>query len=150
MGYGWDRIENVLWRVYHGELDGYAPAQIVLMIGTNNLQLNTDAEISDGLAFLVRAIQNRQPSVDIVLIGILPRRQLEERVAALNQRIAQVAGELNATFIQPGTVFLQSDGKINESLFGDGLHPNAEGYRQLAAKLVPYLKAVEPVAKGKK
>ncbi len=150
MGYGWDRIENVLWRVYHGELDGYAPAQIMLMIGTNNLQLNTDAEISDGLAFLVRAIQARQPNAEILLIGILPRRQLEGRVAALNQRIAQVAGELNATFIQPGTIFLQPDGKINELLFGDGLHPNAEGYRRLAATLVPYLKAAEPVVKGKR
>jgi lysophospholipase L1-like esterase len=150
MGYGWDRIENVLWRVYHGELDGYAPAQIMLMIGTNNLQLNTDAEISDGLAFLIRAIQARQPNADILLIGILPRQQLEGRVAALNHRIAQVAGELNATFIQPGTMFLQPDSKINESLFGDGLHPNAEGYRQLATKLVPYLKATEPVIKGKK
>lgn len=150
VGYGWDRIENVLWRVYHGELDGYAPAQIMLMIGTNNLPLNTDAEISDGLAFLIRAIQARQRNADILLIGILPRRQLEARVAALNQRVAQVAGELNATFIQPGSIFLQPDGKINESLFSDGLHPNAEGYRQLWAKLKPYLKAAEPVAKGKK
>ena len=150
MGFGWDRIENVLWRVYHGELDGYSAAQVVLMIGTNNLQLNTDAEISDGLAFLVRAIQARQPKTNILLIGILPRRQLEGRVSALNQRIAQIAGELNATFIQPGTAFLQPDGKINESLFSDGLHPNAEGYRLLASQLVPYLKAAGPVIKGRK
>lgn len=150
MGFGWDRIENVLWRVYHGELDGYSPVQIVLMIGTNNLQFNSDAEISDGLGFLVRAIQTQQPDADILLIGILPRRQMEARVATLNQRIAQVAGELNATFIQPGTVFLQPDGKIDESFFSDGLHPNAEGYRQLATKLMPYLKAVEPGTKRKK
>ncbi|MVM36157.1 acetylhydrolase [Spirosoma sp. HMF4905] len=150
MGYGWDRIENVLWRTYHGELDGYSPAQIVLMIGTNNLQSNSDTEISDGLGFLVRAMQARQPNAAILMIGILPRRQMETRIAALNQRIAQVAGEVNATFIQPGTVFLKADGKIDEAFFSDGLHPNAEGYRQFAAKLLPYLKAPEPAPKARK
>ncbi|MBD2700737.1 SGNH/GDSL hydrolase family protein [Spirosoma sp. BT702] len=150
LGYGWDRIENVLWRVYHGELDGYQAIQIALMIGTNNLQLNSDAEISNGLSFLVRAIQTRQPNADILLIGILPRRNEEARIAQLNQRIAQAAGELNVTFIQPGTVFLKSDGKIDESMFSDGLHPNAEGYRQLLTKLQPYLKPVEADSKRKK
>ena len=33
LGFGWDRIENVLWRVYNGELDNIAPSQIVIMIG---------------------------------------------------------------------------------------------------------------------
>ncbi|GAB3693253.1 SGNH/GDSL hydrolase family protein [Spirosoma flavus] len=152
LGYGWDRIENVLWRVYHGELDGYQAAQIALMIGTNNLQLNSDAEISNGLSFLVRAMQARQPNADMLLIGILPRRNEEARIAGLNQRIAQAAGELNVTFIQPGTVFLKPDGKIDESMFSDGLHPNAEGYRQLLTKLQPYLKPlpVEPAPKRKK
>ncbi|GAB3993341.1 SGNH/GDSL hydrolase family protein [Spirosoma daeguense] len=150
LGYGWDRIENVLWRVYHGELDGYQASQIAIMIGTNNLQLNSDNEISNGLSFLVRAIQTRQPNADILLIGILPRRNEEVRIAGLNQRIAQAAGELNVTFIQPGTVFLKPDGKIDEAMFSDGLHPNAEGYRQLLTKLQPHLKPVEPAPKRKK
>jgi lysophospholipase L1-like esterase len=140
MGFGWDRIENVLWRVYHGELDGYAPEQIVLMIGTNNLHLNSDAEIVAGLKLLVQAIRTRQPGTQILLIGILPRRNEEKRLTALNEEIARAAGDLNVTFAQPGTVFLQPDGKINESLFTDGLHPNEQGYRLLASKLKVYLK----------
>ncbi len=39
--YGWDRIENVLWRVHHGELDGFEAERVMVMIGTNNLHLNT-------------------------------------------------------------------------------------------------------------
>lgn len=149
MGYGWDRIENVLWRVYHGELDGYSASQVVLMIGTNNLQWNTNAEIVAGLTFLVQAIKARQPTAEILLIGILPRRDQEPRVAALNEMIAQATGDMNATFIQAGPVFLKPDGKVDESLFSDGLHPNAEGYRRLAAKLQPYLKPVEQPLKRK-
>lgn len=150
MGYGWDRIENVLWRVYHGELDGYTPAQIVVMIGTNNLQFNSDNEISEGLSFLVRAMQTRQPKAEILLIGILPRRQMEPRIATLNQQLTQVANKLNVRFIQPGTVFLKPDGSIDETLFSDGLHPNAEGYRQFVTKLQPYLKKAATTTKGKK
>ncbi|GAB3801033.1 SGNH/GDSL hydrolase family protein [Spirosoma humi] len=140
MGYGWDRVENVLWRVYHGELDGYQADQVVLMIGTNNIQLNTDAEIVAGLKFLIQAIKSRQPTAEVLMVGILPRRDGEARVAALNEAIAQMTTEANAAFIQPGFVFLQPNGKVDESLFSDGLHPNAEGYRRLAGALKPYLK----------
>ena len=34
--YGWDRIENVLWRVYHGELDGFDAEKILVMIFYKN------------------------------------------------------------------------------------------------------------------
>lgn len=153
LGYGWDRIENVLWRVYHGELDGYKAEQVVLMIGTNNLQLNSNAEITAGLKILIEAVKVRQPGAEILVIGILPRRNEEQRLALLNDGLAQMAGEANVKFAQPGTVFLKPDGKIDETLFGDGLHPNAEGYRRLAEKLQPYLKKAPepaPVSKRKK
>ncbi|MGA0560139.1 SGNH/GDSL hydrolase family protein [Larkinella sp. VNQ87] len=150
LGYGWDRIENVLWRVYHGELDGYQAEQVVVMIGTNNLQWNTNAEIAAGLKFLIQTIKVRQPTAEVLLIGILPRRNEEKRLTALNDELAQVAGELNVRFAQPGTVFLKPDGRIDESLFSDGLHPNAEGYRRFAAQLRPYLKSPEPVQKNRK
>ena len=52
LGYGFDRIENVLWRVYHGELDGYKAEEVVLMIGTNNIGINNDNEIVEGIRFL--------------------------------------------------------------------------------------------------
>ena len=42
LGYGYDRIENALWRIYHDELDGYEAKKVVLMIGTNNMGSSTD------------------------------------------------------------------------------------------------------------
>ncbi len=65
MGFGWDRIENVLWRIYHGELDSISPKQIVLMIGTNNLGLNTNEEIATGLQFLIKQIRAKQPNASL-------------------------------------------------------------------------------------
>jgi lysophospholipase L1-like esterase len=150
LGYGWDRIENVLWRVYHGELDGYAANQVIVMIGTNNLEFNSNAEIVEGLKWLVQAIRVRQSKAAILLLGILPRRQQEQRIAQLNDGIAQASGELNVSYLDAGGVFLNSEGKIDESLFSDGLHPNAEGYRKLASTLQPYLSPGKQSLQSKK
>jgi lysophospholipase L1-like esterase len=131
MGFGWDRIENVLWRVYHGELDSISPKHIILMIGTNNLGFNNDEEIIQGLQFLIKAIQAKQPDAQILLLGILPRRNTEQRVAGFNARLASVKFNAKIHYADAGKLFLKQDKKIDESLFSDGLHPNEEGYGKL-------------------
>lgn len=140
LGFGWDRIENVIWRVHHGELDGYQAEKIFLMIGTNNFHLNTDHEIVEGWKHLIQAIQSRQPSATLYLTGIYPRRNQEERVKTLNIELAKLAGDFNAVYFDPGKVLLGADGKIVESNFSDGLHPNEIGYAKLAEVYLPYTK----------
>ncbi|AEV99794.1 acetylhydrolase [Niastella koreensis] len=138
--FGWDRIENILWRVYHDELDGFNAAQIWVMAGTNNLTINSDVEIAEGLRQLITAIKVRQPKAAIVLSGILPRRAMEKRIVILNIRIAALARRLHVQYVNPGLALLNRQHKIEESLFGDGLHPNAVGYDKLAVAIQPYLK----------
>lgn len=134
-GFGWDRIENVLWRVYHDELDGFDAKQVVLLIGTNNLQFNTDAEITDGLKFLIGAIRKRQPGASVLVLGILPRRGQEVRLKGLNEQLKTMTAGAGATFSDPGKSLLKSDQTIDESLFTDGLHPNGKGYSRIAKEL---------------
>jgi len=139
LGFGWDKIENVLWRVYHEELDGFDVRSVVVMIGTNNLGDNSDEEIIAGLKNLVEQIKIRQPKASVFLSGILPRRQMEQRIVSLNKGIAKLSVLLHVQYINPGTVLLNSKGRIDESLFEDGLHPNAAGYEKLGAELVKHL-----------
>lgn len=141
LGFGWDRIENVLWRVHHGELDGYQAKKIVLTIGTNNLSIhNSDEEIIEGLKHLLKAIQIKQPtSATLLLSGIYPRRGMEARIEALNKKMAVLAKAVNIKFINPGTVLLGTGKTIDEKLFSDGLHPNEKGYEKLGLHLSKYL-----------
>ena len=132
MGCGFDRIENLLWRVCHGELDGYEAERVVVMIGTNNLSCNTDDEIIRGIAHLVAVIARHQPSAGVEVIGLLPRRGMEDRVSGVNTKLEEKIRSMNLTFRNPGTLLLGKGGKIDESLFRDGLHPNEKGYGRIA------------------
>ena len=139
LGFGWDRVENVLWRIYHEELEGISPKKIWINIGTNNLHLNTDDEIVAGLALLVRAIRVRQPQAQIYLSGVYPRRAQEKRVAALNSKIKTMARTEEVKFSDIGVALLLPNRQLNEQLFYDGLHPNAEGYEVLGKALAKAL-----------
>ena len=134
-GFGWDRVENVLWRIYHDELDGFEAEQIVLMIGTNNEHLNTDEEILSGLEMVISAIKERQPNARLLLLGLFPRVNKEERMRILNTGIAALATSKNVDYADIGGVLLGKDQKIDASLFSDGLHPNAKGYRKVGKLL---------------
>jgi len=140
LGFGWDRIENALWRIYHGELDGYDAEKVILLMGTNNLDRNTDNEIIDGIRELVRAVRHRQPKAQIYVAGILPRAWHESRVAALNELLQVRLHAEEATYVDMSSEYLQPNGRIINELFTDGLHPNKEGYQRMAKMLEKVIK----------
>lgn len=139
-GFGADRIENVLWRIYHDELAGITPEKIVINIGTNNLRVNSNEEILEGLRFLVRVIKMHQPQAKITILGIYPRRDYEDRIFLINKDVRIMTKSEKVGFADIGKGLLQEDGKINESFFNDGVHPKPMGYEILGKKLETILK----------
>lgn len=137
LGFGWDRIENVLWRIYHGELDGYRADDIFILIGTNNLSVYDKVEdIVDGINEIVDAVYVRQPSARIFVSGILPRQGYERKVEFLNKLLQARLHYDKAKYVDASGAFLGADGKIDPACFiGDGLHPGEEGYRRYAEVL---------------
>jgi len=65
---------------------------------------------------------------------------LKKRIVMMNTRIAALAAEIKVQYVNPGIVLLNKQQKLDETLFGDGLHPNEAGYRKLAIAIKPYLK----------
>lgn len=141
LGYGWDRIENVQWRILHGELDGFSAQKIFMMMGTNNLDINSDEEIIRGIKETVALIAGKQPQAELYVVKILPRRDREERLAVLNAQLEKAfAGNASVRVLDVSDVLVGKDGKIDERLFSDGLHPNRDGYKRIASRLKSYVK----------
>ena len=149
-GIGYDRIQNVLWRIENGELEGISPKVIVLLIGTNNSgkedngrPRNTTPEIIAGISNLVRQIQFREPQSKILLLGLFPRGvktdPIRDQVKAVNAGIAGLADGAKVKFLDLGEKFLEPDGTLSRDLFPDLLHPNARGYQIWADAMEPTL-----------
>lgn len=143
LGFGWDRTENVLWRLEHGELDGASPKVAVVMIGTNNLEKNKDEEIADGIKAICEEIHRRLPTTKILLLGIFPRGQKpggsRDRIAHINETIAALDQHDGVTFLDFGAKFLNPDGTIEKSIMGDFLHPSPAGYQIWVEAMAPTL-----------
>lgn len=143
LGYGWDRTENVLWRLTHGEFDGVAPKVVVVMIGTNNMGINTVDEIAQGVEAICAELHQRSSNTRILLLGIFPRGAKPDatraKVAAVNERLAQLDGRNGVTFLDIGARLLDADGSISQDVMYDYLHPTAKGYAIWAEAMGPTL-----------
>jgi lysophospholipase L1-like esterase len=139
LGYGWDRTENVLWRLTHGEFDDIAPAVVVVMIGTNNIGRNTPDEIAAGVERICSTIHERSPQTRVLLLGLLPRGErpnaARDTVGEVNQRLARLEGRHSITYLDIGQAFVSSDGTISKDVMYDFLHPSEKGYQLWAAAM---------------
>ena len=148
-GIGWDRIQNVLWRMENGELENISPKVVILLIGTNNTgneddgrPRNTTPEIIAGISYLVGQIHGRLPQSKILLLGLFPRGEksdpIRAQVRAVNLGLARLA-DRQIRFLDLGEKFLTPDGTLSRDLFPDLLHPNARGYQIWAEAMEPTL-----------
>ncbi|MEQ2010206.1 MAG: GDSL-type esterase/lipase family protein [Limisphaerales bacterium] len=143
LGFGYDYLENTLWRLRHGELDGAKAKVVVIHIGTNNAGKNTPEEIALGVGALLDEIRQRQPQAHVILMAIFPRGPKPDAMRAkldtTNKLLAQFAVAGKVTFLDIGAKFLQPDGTITREVMGDFLHPSAKGYEIWAEAIEPLL-----------
>ena len=157
-GFGADRIQNILWRLDNGELDGINPKLIVLLAGTNNLNLkskldptlkaSTPDEIVEGLLAIITRLRKKIPTAKILTLGVFPRGPKPGgrfRIAAekINSLLAErLKGMERVEFADIGKVFLDGDGNFEEGVTRDHLHLCDEGFKRWRKALDPWLKNV--------
>ncbi len=146
LGFGGDHTENVLWRLQHGELDGYRARVVVMMIGTNNTgdRMEDPATTAAGVRRLVDEVRRRQPGAKILLLAVFPRdekpdsplRRINDR---LNQAIATFADDRDVFFLDIDAALANPDGTLSRDVMPDLLHPNDKGYAIWAGQMNPTL-----------
>lgn len=64
-----DRMGNVLWRIFHGELDGFTAENVVIALGPSSLAPGDPVEkIAAGINEIVEAIAYRQPKAAVYVV----------------------------------------------------------------------------------
>jgi lysophospholipase L1-like esterase len=141
MGFGWDRTQNVLWRMREGEFEGLHPEWVVINIGTNNLtgtvnaRSNTPQEIADGIMAVAQEVHGRSPSSRIIVMAIFPRgaradSPLRNAIKQTNERLSkQTAIHPYITYLDISKKLLALDGTLSADIMPDGTHPNEAGYK---------------------
>jgi lysophospholipase L1-like esterase len=145
-GWGADTIQNILWRMQNGELDGVHPKVIVLLAGTNNIGSfpASDAKVSDiskGIKALLQTMREKAPKATIILMGILPRNDGRNPTAVMpsinkvNENIAAFADGKTIRYLNINDKLADKDGKLLEGMTGDRLHLSLKGYQVWADAL---------------
>jgi lysophospholipase L1-like esterase len=147
IGFGWDRTQNVLWRLDNKELDGQIPKVAVVLIGTNNLagtknsRVNTAEEIVEGITAVCDRIHDLSPKTNIILLGVLPRKDKKKNVIIkqINMIIPELAKKDYITFLNIGKKLTDESGMPKNELYKDSVHINNAGYKVWAQAMEPIL-----------
>lgn len=160
-GWGADRVENILWRLKNGELDGVNPKVIVLLAGTNNVG-NTippegdDAKVADitkGLEGILDVLRSKAPGATIIVMGIFPRNDnmaVMPTIDKINANLARLADGKKIRYLNINGRLADREGKLFEGMMNDHdkLHPTAVGYQVWADALKPiFTQLLGPPAK---
>jgi lysophospholipase L1-like esterase len=144
-----DCVENVLWRLDHGQVDGIDPKVVVLMIGTNNSGKNSADQIAEGIKLLVADYEKRCPHAHIILLGIFPRGEKpadggRRKVAAVNSQIKLLDDGQRLTYVDISRQLIGTDGIIFRDMMPDFVHPTAQGYQIWADAIQPIINKYVP------
>jgi len=147
LGFSGDRTEHVLWRLDEGELDGFEPKVVVMMIGTNNTGHRKDPPeaIAAGVEKILERIKAKSPETKVLLLAIFPRAEQKTDPPRVNNDkanalLAKLADGERVVFLDINDRLLMPDGRLSKEIMPDLLHPKQKGYAIWGEAIEPTLK----------
>lgn len=150
MGFGWDRTQNVLWRLDNGEFDDLHPKVTVIHIGSNNTsetvnaRKNTAEEIVEGIEAICMRVRSKAPGTKIILIAVMPRENKPDHprrllINEINKELKDFAEKNDIILLDIGDKMLTPEGILTREIAPDYCHPREAGYEIWGEALKPYL-----------
>jgi lysophospholipase L1-like esterase len=147
-GWGADTIQNILWRLHNGELDGVHPKVIVLLAGTNNIgsmlypgsDESKAADVTRGIQAILDIMRAKAPGAIVILMGIFPRNDnpaFMPIIDRVNASLLKVADGKRIRYLNINDKLADGSGRLFDGVTNDKLHPSLKGYQIWADALKP-------------
>ncbi len=124
-------------------LDGTKPQTILVMAGINDLKSGvSEADLLTNYRTLIQTLKQKHPETELVVQSILPHSGAamtveesdrlkaipNEQIFRLNQKLATIAKEEQALFLNLHPLFADQEGMLRSDLTTDGVHLSPAGY----------------------
>lgn len=140
-------LENMDSMVYQ-----YNPTSVFILIGTNDLALNSAANKENTISNMKKIISNikkNRKKTKIYLESIYPvneninygmvSRRDNQVIREVNEEMKEYCEKNNVTFINMYKELINENGEFAEKYTNDGLHPNNLGYAKISQVLIKYI-----------
>lgn len=140
-----DRMVEMLYQ--------YNPTKVFLLIGTNDIMLDTSEEkledTVDNIKKISEDIKKYRPNAKLYIESIYPvnkslnkemvNQRTNEAIKSMNKKIEEYCKKEKISYINIYDELTDEDGNFDKKYTNDGLHPNDLGYAKITKLLLPYI-----------
>lgn len=148
LGYGFDRPQNILYRLDNGEFAGQSPKVVVVNLGTNCFSIterysgDTPEIAFAGVRTAIERIFELAPKCHMILMEVFPRlpEHTQASINELNHYLRDYAAGNPQIDVVSLYDKLADNGVLIPDCYADKCcHPNAKGYRLWAEAIEPLI-----------
>ena len=124
-----------------GEIVAAQPAEIALLIGTNDLGRRQSVEhLVRNIEFLLVTLRRELPGARMLVQSIMPRgKEFAVQLQDANRHLRQFSPSVNAQYLDLWPALATEDGEIAAEFSDDKLHLTDAGYQAWLSELRPAL-----------
>lgn len=112
------------------------PDMIVVCLGLNDVAFLPQATdvVHDAVDGLHARLANELPTTPVLVTTYFPSKELSPRASQIDSWVEDAAARWGHTYVED---FHMATAEVPDLLCDDGLHPNDDGHRTLAARIAP-------------